>query len=395
MAKKAIKKAAAKSKRPTRPAKTAPPAEAAPALQADAPELEFLRQLSNAVAVSGDEGAVRKLILDAIRPHADEVKVDALGNVLAIRRRRDGASARANERVLVAAHMDEVGFMITGHDSDGTLKFDLVGGVDERLLIGKPVVVRTSAPGAQPLPGVIGAAPVHLLPADRRNSVVKANQLRIDIGVESADAAKRLVRAGDRGTFATEFALLDGVSLRGKALDDRLGCATLVELLRSGPYAFELHAAFTVQEEVGLRGAKVAAYAANPAAAFVLDCTPAHDLPHSLAERENTEYNTRLGLGPAIYRADRATLSDERLVRYLQTTAEEAGLPYQFRQPGGGGTDAGAIHLARGGVPSVSVSVPGRYLHTPAAIVRLNDWRNTVALMQRALRNWTPKVLKG
>lgn len=353
------------------------------------PDLNFVAQLSNTVAVSGDEGAVRKLILDAIRPHVDEVKVDALGNVLAVRRSR----SRNAQRVLVAAHMDEVGFMVTGYDSDGSLKFDVVGGVDERILPGKPVLVR--AEGGL-LPGVIGAVPIHLLSPEQRNSVVKAKALRIDLGVENAEAAKKLVKAGDRGTFAAEFRTLgEGAerSLCGKALDNRLGCATLVELLKNGPYPCELHAAFTVQEEVGLRGARVIGYAVDPAAALVLDCTPARDLPPSREERENIHYNTRLGLGPAIYVADASTLHDRRLIRYLRATAQQAGLPYQIRQPGGGSTDAGAIHIARAGVPSVSVSVPGRYLHAPAALARLADWRNTVALLQAALAGWSAKVL--
>jgi endoglucanase len=356
---------------------------------APAPDLDFVAQLSNAVAVSGDEGAVRRLILDAIRPHVDQVKVDALGNLLAVKRSR----SRTAQRVLVAAHMDEVGFMVTGHDLDGSLKFDLVGGVDERILPGKPVLLRTNG-GV--LRGVIGAAPIHLLNAEQRSSVVKAKALRIDLGVENAEAAKKLVKAGDRGAFATEFQTLgEGAarSLRGKALDDRLGCATLVELLKNGPYPCELHAAFTVQEEVGLRGARVIGYAVDPAAAFALDCTPAHDLPPSLDERENVRYNTRLGLGPAIYVSDASTLHDQRLIRYLQATAQKAGLPYQMRQPGSGSTDAGAIHVARAGIPSVSVSTPGRYLHTPAALARLADWRNTVALIQAALSGWSAKVL--
>jgi endoglucanase len=356
---------------------------------APAPDLAFVAQLSNAVAVSGDEGVVRRLILDAIRPHVDEVKVDALGNLLAVKRSR----SRNAQRVLVAAHMDEVGFMVTGHDADGSLKFDLVGGVDERILPGKPVLVRANGSLFR---GVIGAAPVHVLSPEQRHNVVKAKALRIDLGAENADAAKKLVKAGDRGTFATEFQVLgEGAarSLRGKALDDRLGCATLVELLQNGPYPCELHAAFTVQEEVGLRGARVIGYAVDPAAAFALDCTPAHDLPPSLDERENVRYNTRLGLGPAIYVSDASTLHDQRLIRYLRATAQKAGRPYQMRQPGSGSTDAGAIHVARAGIPSVSVSVPGRYLHTPAALARLADWRNTVALIQAALSGWSAKVL--
>lgn len=385
------------SKRPPTRARTAKPAAPAgrdrvgarPARLDAGPasaEVRLLKQLADAVAVSGDEGAVRKLVLEAIRPHVDSVRVDALGNVLAVKK------GTGRDRVLVAAHMDEVGFMVSGHDSDGSLRLEVVGGVDERVLLGKPVQI-----GAGRVPGVIAALPVHLLPADRRLTPVKVSALRIDLGVDSAEAARRLVKLGERGTFAASLDVLGqgaSASLRGKALDDRLGCATLIELLRGGPYACELHAAFTVQEEVGLRGARVAAFAVDPAAAFVLDCTPAYDLPSPAEDRENVEYNTRLGLGPAIYIADRATLSDRRLVRYLTQTAEAGGLPVQFRQPAGGGTDAGAIHRARAGVPSVSLSVPGRYLHGPLAIARLSDWRHSVALMARALSGWSGKALK-
>lgn len=342
--------------------------------------LDTLRDLCNLVAVAGDEGPVRRYILEAIRPHVDSVHVDALGNILAAKKGKTSA------RVLVAAHMDEIGLMITGHDSDGSLRFDVVGGVDERALPGKTVWV-----GRQRLPGVIGAAPIHLVPADRRQAALKTTQLRIDIGATSAETAKGLAKAGDRATFATDFAQM-GDSLAAKALDDRLGCATLIELLQAGPYPCDLHAAFTVQEEVGLRGAKVAGFATDPHVAFVLDCTPAYDLPDSRGY-ENTQYNARLGAGPAIYVADRATLYDERLVQFAARTAQAAGLPHQFRQPGGGGTDAGSIHRARAGVPSLSISVPGRYLHTARSVVRHSDWVATVRLLQAMLLTWSADVL--
>jgi endoglucanase len=216
--------------------------------------------------------------------------------------------------------------------------------------------------------------------------------MRIDFGANSQEAARRHVALGDRVTFATEFAVL-GANLRGKALDDRLGCATLIELLLGGPYPVELHAAFTVQEEVGLRGARVAGFAVAPDAALALDCTPAQDLPDSRG-RENTQYNARLGAGPALYLADGRTLSDRRLADHLRRTAQAAGLPLQVRQPGGGGTDAGAIQQARSGVPVISLSTPARYLHGPAALARLDDWRNTLALAQAVLEQWSSKVLK-
>jgi endoglucanase len=213
--------------------------------------------------------------------------------------------------------------------------------------------------------------------------------LRIDVGPGNGSK----IKTGDRATFATSFTRL-GPSLRAKALDDRLGVATLIELVRHAPANIDLLAAFTVQEEVGLRGAGVAAYALDPDLAIILDSTPAYDLPTWDAS-ENTRYNARLGAGPAIYVADRGTLYDTRLVRHLMETAEAAGIPYQIRQPGGGGTDAGAVHKQRAGIPSVSVSVPGRYPHTPAGIARLSDWKITLALVYTALVRLEPKLLSA
>jgi putative aminopeptidase FrvX len=348
------------------------------------PDLELLRALSNAAAVSGDEGAVRKLVLEAIRPHVDEVKVDTLGNVLAVKR---AAKGRPGPRLLLAAHMDEVGLMIVDHDADGSLRFEVVGGISERVLLGKAVIV-----GPRRLPGVIGAAPVHLLGSDRLETVTRPGQMRIDLGAGNQEAARRQAPLGERATFATEFAVLDG-AVRGKALDDRLGCASLIGLLRGGPYPVELHAAFTVQEEVGLRGARVAGYAVEPHAAIALDCTPANDLPDSRGY-ENTEYNAQLGHGPVIYLADARTLSDRRLVDYFCRVADDARLPYQIRQPTAGGTDAAAIQLSRAGVPVISVSVPARYLHSPAALARTDDWENTFRLLTLALEKFSAKVLQ-
>jgi tetrahedral aminopeptidase len=317
--------------------------------------------------------------MEQVRPLASEVRVDALGNLLAVHPGEGGGRLK----VMLAAHMDEVGLMVIDDDGEGIFRFDTVGGVDARQLAGKPVWV-----GRQHIPGVIGAKPVHLTSADERKRALSLDTLRIDIGPDNA----KKVKIGDRATFATSFTRL-GPSLRAKALDDRIGVATLIELLRHAPPNIDLLAAFTVQEEVGLRGAHVAAYALEPDLAIVLDCTPANDLPawtaggqHSdPADGENTRYNTRLGGGPAIYVADNYTLSDPRLVRHLVETAEAAGIPYQIRQPGGGGTDAGAIHKQRMGIPSVSISVPGRYAHTAAMLARLEDWRNTLSLVHTAL----------
>ncbi|HQL40373.1 MAG TPA: hypothetical protein PKV95_12925, partial [Anaerolineaceae bacterium] len=154
----------------------------------------------------------------------------------------------------------------------------------------------------------------------------------------------------------------------------------------------ELLLAFTVQEEVGLRGARVAGYAFNPDLAIAVDSTPAMDMP-MWDGSENNRYNTRLDAGPAIYIADSSTLADPRLVRHLAGTGDRFGIPYQFRQPGGGGTDAGAIHTRRAGIPSVSVSVPGRYAHTAVLVTRFNDWKNTLQLLHAAIQTMTPALL--
>jgi putative aminopeptidase FrvX len=349
-----------------------------------AAQLRLLERLCNACAVSGDESEVRLIVLEQLkepaRSQGGEVRVDALGNVLVS---LPGSGSQSGHlRVMLAAHMDEVGFMVTQEDEEGIYRFETVGGIDVRQIVGKPVWI-----GHQHLPGVIGAKPIHLTKDDEElKELIPVDTLRIDTGL-----GKTKVQVGERATFATPFIRL-GSSLRGKALDNRLGVSVLIELVKNAPANIHLLAAFTVQEEIGGRGARVAAYDFNPDLAIALDSTPAYDLP-SWDDTENAVYNSRLGSGPAIYLADAGTLSDPRLIRHLAEAAEADGIPYQFRQPGGGGTDAGAIHKQRLGIPSVSVSVPSRYQHTAASIGRISDWQNTVALLQAALRRVTPDLL--
>lgn len=341
-------------------------------------QLKLLEKLCNAVAVSGDEGEVRAIVLEAIKGHCETPKVDALGNVLAIRK----GTAKKRLRVMISAHMDEVGFMLVGEDGEGLYRFETVGGMDVRQFAGKRVLV-----GKAHTPGVIGARPIHLTTAEERKHTIPLDALRIDIGPGGKAAL------GDRATFASNFRR-SGPSIFSKALDNRFGVCTLIELLKNAPENIDLLAAFTVQEENGLRGAKVAAHALDPDLAIAVDSTPAHDLPHWEGE-ENSAYNTRLGLGPAIYIADGSTFSDPRLVRHFIQTAEQEKIPHQLRQPGGGGTDAGSIHRARAGVPSLSISIPHRYAHTAVLVARLEDWKNTLHLLQAGLSRITPALLAG
>ena len=340
-------------------------------------QIKLLEKLCNAMSVSGDEGEVRRIVLEEVKPYADEVKVDALGSVLV----RKKGSGRKPLRVLLDAHMDEVGFMIVKDDGDGFYQFRTVGGIDERHLVGKQVIV-----GKDHTPGVIGAKPIHLTDAGERSHTVDVESMRIDLGPDGK------AKAGDRATFATKFKRV-GPSIMSKSIDDRIGVAILIELLKNAPDTIELCLAFSVQEEIGLRGATVAGYYFEPDLAIAIDSTPARDLP-DYEGRENYTYNTKLGLGPAIYPAHSPVISDPRLVNFLTEVGTKHKIQYQFRQPGGGGTDAGAIQQVRSGVPVVSVSVPHRYTHSPVSVSRVDDWKNTLNLLHVALQEMTPALLK-
>jgi endoglucanase len=220
---------------------------------------------------------------------------------------------------------------------------------------------------------------------DERNRRVPVDSLRIDIGLTGR------ANVGDRAGFATKFQRA-GPSIMSKAIDDRIGVATLIELIKHAPANIDLCAAFSVQEEIGLRGAKVAAQYFKPVMAIAIDATPAHDLP-DYDGSENISYNVKLGLGPAIYIADGSALHDKRLVQFLSEVGDTEKIPYQFRQPGGGGTDSGAIQRTLAGVPTVSVSVPHRYTHSPMSISRVEDWKNTINLLHAALRKIKPELI--
>jgi endoglucanase len=340
---------------------------------------ELLKNLTEAVGVSGEEKAVRRLLRDLIADHVDEWRVDTLGNLIALKK----GTGASNLRVMVDAHMDEVGLMVTGYDSNGTLKFETVGGFDERALLGKVVQI-----GAEKLTGVIGGRPVHLSTAAQRNSVVKVDAMRIDIGAKNEEAAKGKVKLGDRAAFVTAYEEL-GPTAVGKAFDNRAGCAALVEILRARPYPFDLYAAFTVQEEVGLRGAQVAAYGIDPDVALVLECTPAYDLPN----KNDTSPNVALGKGPSIYVMDAGTVQDPRLVRHILQTAAAHNIPYQIRQPGGGGTNTAVIQRTRRPIAAATIAVPGRYAHTPTMMIHLEDYANVVKLATLTLQNLTPEII--
>ncbi|MXZ19830.1 MAG: M42 family metallopeptidase [Caldilineaceae bacterium SB0665_bin_25] len=323
---------------------------------------ELLEKLSKARGVAGHEGAVRAILREELAPFVEELSVDFIGNLIA---RKGGPDAADQNRVMLAAHMDEVGGMVMRANSDGTVKFRSVGGLDPRILPGKRVTI-----GPQAVPGVILRAP-HAARSGRR--VMPISDLLIDTGGAGG------IEPGDMITFESGYEQY-GKLLKGKAFDDRVGCYILAELLKS-EFPCELVGVFTVQEEIGLRGAGVAAYTVQPDVAVALEGTVADDLP----KQNDVSPTTQLGKGPAISVMDRSAHADRRLVRILTETASDHDIPWQIKQPGVGGTDVGTIHLARAGVPAVAVAVPCRYIHTPAALMDPEDVKNTIQLMSKAL----------
>jgi len=325
---------------------------------------------------------VRRLIIDLISPHVDDIQTDALGSIIAAKK---GTARRGRLKVMLDAHMDEVGLMVVEIEKDGLLRVVPIGGIDPRILPGKRVLVGTKA-----LPGVIGVRPIHRLKEDERDKAVDVKELRVDIGLDSREGANKKVAIGDRISFATDWKDL-GQMVRGKAFDDRVGCAVLIHLLQGERFPSDLYVAFTVQEEVGLRGAQAAAHRIAPDVGIAFEGTIADDLP----KEDDVSPTTELGKGPAISVMDRSVICDRRLNRLLTGTADELGIAYQFKQPGIGGTDAGAINQTLGGVPVTALSVPTRYIHGPVAMLHKGDYRNTITLAQAALSRLDETILSG
>lgn len=344
-----------------------------------------LERLSNLDGVSGNEGkvraALREIIAQNISPgRALTVEGDALGNLLV----RQVASPGL-PRIMLSAHMDEVGLMITSVEKSGHLRFRAVGSIDSRVLVSKTVRIGDNA-----VAGVIGCKAIHLQKPPERRKPYEEENLFIDIGASSRDEAEKMVQPGDYAAFDTACLAVGEGCYRGKAFDDRAGCAVLLELLlEEGLPPFD--AAFTVQEEVGSRGAAVAAYTLRPEVAVVLEGTSASDTPGTAKDFTSTV----LGDGPALSFMDRSFIADRNLMRDLVAAAEEAGIPYQFRRFTGGATDAGAIALTRQGVRTAVVSVPCRYIHSPCSLLKEQDLTHTADLIKSWLRLVARKLCPG
>lgn len=322
-------------------------------------DFELLERLCGLNGISGREDRVRDVILAEIRPYCSRVTIDPLGNIIA---EKTGAR-RPVRRLMLDAHMDEVGLIATYAEDNGLIRFEPVGGIDEKVLAGIPVLV-----GDRSIPGVIGVKPIHLCRSEEREKPVPRKELAIDIGVDTRAEAEALVRPGDAVYFCSPYYDRDGV-LHGKAFDDRAGCAILIELIRSDlPY--DMTFVFSVQEELGTRGAQAAAFTVAPDAAIVVESTTAGDL----AGVPDGHRVCRMRGGAVVSFMDRSTCYDRGLYELALDSARRAGVAAQPKQAVAGGNDAGAIHRSRGGVRTVAVSLPCRYLHTPLSLIAKSDY---------------------
>ena len=338
--------------------------------------VDILEKLSNANGVTGREGEVRDLMKQYLKPYVDEIREDRLGNLIAFKKGNKDAPS-----VMLAAHMDEVGLMIKNIKKKGFLQFTEVGGIDDRLLLAQKVIVHTDK---GPLNGVVGSKPPHIQTEEERKKVIDADKLFIDVGAKDKEEAEKMgVQVGDVVSFDTKFVRISENVVLGKAFDDRVGCAIMIETLRRlQKVDCNVYAVGTIQEEVGLRGATIAAFQVAPDVAIVLESTVAGDMPGV----EEGKAPAKIGEGPVLTVADAGLIAHPKVLRLLIDSAKENKIPYQLETGIRGSTDAARISLSREGVPSGVIAVASRYIHSPAAILDLDDAEKTVKLAVAAIR---------
>ena len=339
--------------------------------------VDILEKLSNARGVAGREEAVGALMKELLMPHVDEIREDKLGNIIGIK-----AGKKEAPKVMLAAHMDEIGLMVKNVTKGGFIQFTKIGGIDDRILIAQNVIIETAK---RPIAGVIGSKPPHILKDEERKKAIEERDLFIDIGASSKEETKEMgVRVGDPISFDIKFAKAGEDTVIGKAFDDRVGCAALVEIMRKLPQVdATVYAVGTIQEEVGLRGATIAAFQLCPDIGIALDVTVAGDVPGV----KEVEAPIKLRKGPSLTVADRGLITHPKVLRLFIDAAEESKIPYQLETGLPGSTDAARISLTREGVPSGTISIPTRYIHSPAALLSLTDVENTINLAIAATKN--------
>ncbi len=354
---------------------------------------QILKKLTGVPSPSGFEDKIREVVIEELKPYADKIWVDSMGNVIALKK---GAG---EGKLMLAAHMDEIALMVKAIDKNGFIRFVPIGGWSPRILPGQRVII-VNLDGKM-IRGVIGSKPPHIMKPDEQNKVIPIHELFIDIGVTSREEAENLgVTMGSVIVMERETVRIgNGDIVTGRALDDKIGVAVMIEAFKEleNP-AVDVYAVATVQEEVGLKGARTAAYSISPDLAIALDVTVASDIPGVSEE----DYVTRVGKGPAIKimdgRAGTGQIVPKPIRDLLIRTAKEDNIPCQLEVLPGGTTDAAAIQLTRSGIPAGTVSIPTRYLHSPVELLSLEDGVNAVRLIngfiRRLNKDWINNVLR-
>lgn len=333
--------------------------------------LDTMETLCCLDGVSGSENEIRDYILERAMPLADEIITDAIGNILVLKK---GAKEPA-QKIMLCAHMDEVGLIVTHITDDGYLRFAPAGGIDRRVLPGKKVYV-----GAERVPGFIGTKAIHLTTAEQRKNIPPMKDMFIDIGAADADAARKIVALGDWVAFDDTVIRFGDGFIKAKAIDDRCGCATMLTLMEEDlPY--DCWFAFTVQEEVGCRGATVAANIIRPEIALILEGTTAGDLP----DAEGAARTCELGGGVVIPFMDGGAIYDRALYEQLTTLAEKNNIRWQTKTRVAGGTDASVVQRSGSGCRVAAISVAVRNLHSPSCVARVDECEDQYRLAKLAL----------
>lgn len=330
----------------------------------------LLERLCNAASPPGYEGEMRNIIKAEVKNYVDDVKVDKMGNII-VHKKGSG------KRVVVDAHMDEIGFIITGYNEDGTLKFQSLGLMDTKVMPCKVVRI-----GEKKLPGVIGLKPIHLQEKDEKEKNISISNLSIDIGAKSKEEARGWVSIGEYAVFTTDFGYFGEGCIKGKALDNRVGCSILVELLKEN-YNCDLYGVFSVQEEIDNRGAYIPAHNINSDIALILEGTICADMPNI----EENLRGTNMREGPAISIMDVTSIYDSNIIDEIKSIAANKGIPYQIRKSTVGNNDGGSYVMSGNGARVAAISIPCRYIHSPVTMCKTEDYKNTIKLVKEYLKS--------
>ncbi|MDR1818908.1 MAG: M42 family metallopeptidase [Methanobrevibacter sp.] len=339
--------------------------------------MELMKKLSLAPGISGFEGEIKNIIRDELNDHVDNIEEDLLGNIITVKK------GKSSTKVMLAAHMDEIGLMVRYIDEKGFILFTKIGGISDQMLMNQTVIIHGTKGD---IVGVIGSKPPHVMKPEERKKIIDYEKMFIDIGAFSKEEAKEMVSVGDPITFKADFEEFPNDLIMGKALDNRIGCYVMIETLKRINTNATVYGVGTVQEEVGLKGAKTSAFKINPDLAFALDVTISGDHPGI----EKKDAPVVIGKGPAIVLVDasgRGIIVTAKIKKILTEAGERGKIDYQLEVSDGGTTDGTAIHLTKEGIQTGVLSVPTRYIHTTVSVASMKDIEKTIDLLVEAINN--------